>query len=188
MRAQPKRADSRRTLARILDVAIDVLRVDPNSSMERIAEAAGTHRATLYRHFPNRHDLVSELVAQAVAEGTALVRDGIAQPANDAALNAFLAEMVDFGNRFAFLIGVAEAADADADAVGLAVLIAHWQAGGVLRNDLSASWVAAVLTALARAVHRDSDPGLETPERRLEALRTAFLDGAAPRPPRRARP
>jgi AcrR family transcriptional regulator len=180
MRPQPKRADSRRTVARILAVAIDLLHVDPNASMERIAEAAGTHRATLYRHFPNRQDLVAELVDQAVTEGTALVERAIAQPASDAALSGFLVELVDFGSRFAFLIGAAEAADAGPDTVGLAALIEHWQDGGVLRRDVSPPWLAAVLTALARAVHLQSDTDLATPDLRVAALRSAFLDGAGP--------
>jgi AcrR family transcriptional regulator len=186
MRAQPKRADSRRTVDRILAVAIDVLHVEPNASMERIADAASTHRATLYRHFPNRHALVAELVDQAVAEGTALVDRAIAQQASSAALGAFLVELVDFGDRFAFLIGASEASHADADTVGLAALIEHWQDGGVLRSDLPAGWLATVLTTLAATVHRQSDDNLATAEARVAVLRAAFLEGAAPKPLRRA--
>lgn len=183
MRAEPKRADSRRTVERILAVAIDVLHVEPGASMERIAEAAEVHRATLYRHFPTRGALVAELVGQAVAEGTALVERGLERTASEGAFREFLEELVGFGDRFAFLIGAAEAADTDADTVGLAPLIRHWQAGGVLRLDLSPDWLAAVLTTLARAVHRTTLAGFTSADEKAEALRAAFLEGAAP--PRR---
>lgn len=38
--------------------ASQVLRTEPDASIEDIAEAAGVSRATVYRHFKNRDDLV----------------------------------------------------------------------------------------------------------------------------------
>lgn len=57
------RADAERSTARILEAAQAVLAVDPNASLERIADAAGLARATVHRRFTSRKALHDALVA-----------------------------------------------------------------------------------------------------------------------------
>lgn len=54
-----------RTRRAIVDAAISVLGRDPVASMADIAEAAGTVRSTVHRHFPERADLLAALRAHA---------------------------------------------------------------------------------------------------------------------------
>ncbi|MYB34208.1 MAG: helix-turn-helix transcriptional regulator, partial [Gammaproteobacteria bacterium] len=66
----PRRRPSR---AAIIDAAVGVLARNPDASLATIAEAAGVGRATLYRHFPGRNDLIDAISRQAIEETDAAV-------------------------------------------------------------------------------------------------------------------
>ena len=53
-----KRSDARRNRDAILAAALEALTESPDASLNAIAKRAGVANATLYRHFPNREDLV----------------------------------------------------------------------------------------------------------------------------------
>ncbi|WP_075299722.1 MULTISPECIES: TetR/AcrR family transcriptional regulator [unclassified Pseudonocardia] len=55
------RADAERSTARILAAAEEVLSVDPNATLERIADVAGLARATVHRRFSSRRALLEAL-------------------------------------------------------------------------------------------------------------------------------
>ncbi|WP_405813627.1 TetR/AcrR family transcriptional regulator [Streptomyces sp. NBC_01390] len=61
---RPLRADAARNRARILTAAHEqITEHGPEVSMEQIAAAAGVAVGTLYKHFPNKSDLVTAVVA-----------------------------------------------------------------------------------------------------------------------------
>src|SRR5919204_6367417 len=61
---KPLRADARRNRERILDAARKVFaKHGAESQMDDIARAAGVGVGTVYRHFPDKHTLMGELVA-----------------------------------------------------------------------------------------------------------------------------
>ena len=68
-----QRADARRSVARILDGALDALASDPEASMSEIARRAGVVRATIYVHFPTRDELITAVTERAIAEVTAAI-------------------------------------------------------------------------------------------------------------------
>ena len=76
---QPQRADARRSVARILDAALDALASDPEASMAAIARRAGVVRATIYVHFPTREALIAAITERAIAEVSAAIES--AEPA-----------------------------------------------------------------------------------------------------------
>lgn len=52
----------------ILDAAHDVLRADPEATLDDVAARAGVVRRTVYGHFAGRQELVAELVRTAAAD------------------------------------------------------------------------------------------------------------------------
>lgn len=63
------RADALRNRARILEAArIEIERGGTECSLDNVAKRAGVGPGTLYRHFPTREDLVSELLRTWVSD------------------------------------------------------------------------------------------------------------------------
>lgn len=60
------RKDAVRTRRAILDSADELLQRDPETSHAEIAQAAGVGRASVYRHFPERQDIVVALLGELV--------------------------------------------------------------------------------------------------------------------------
>jgi AcrR family transcriptional regulator len=69
MTARARRSDARDNRALLLAAAKDVFAEDgPDAPLDRIARRAGVGNATMYRHFPNRRELVVAVYADEVAE------------------------------------------------------------------------------------------------------------------------
>lgn len=66
-----RRADAERSIAAILDAAVDALADDPETSMAEIARRAGVVRATIYMHFPTRDALLDAVMDHTIADVTA---------------------------------------------------------------------------------------------------------------------
>ncbi|PRY32446.1 TetR/AcrR family transcriptional regulator [Umezawaea tangerina] len=69
------RADARRSSARILEAAQQVLAEDPTASLERVAEAAGLARATVHRRFASRQALLDALVRDLTDRYLAIIKE-----------------------------------------------------------------------------------------------------------------
>lgn len=61
-----RRKDAVRTRRAILDAAHELLARDPEVSHAEIARAAGVGRASVYRHFPERQDIVVALLDEMI--------------------------------------------------------------------------------------------------------------------------
>ncbi|MFE4965039.1 TetR/AcrR family transcriptional regulator [Streptomyces sp. NPDC056660] len=92
---RPMRADARRNHDRLLAEARAVFAEHgTDASLEDVARRAGVGIGTLYRHFPNRHALMSAVFEDAVNELLARARELLTAPEPCRALLTWLQEVV----------------------------------------------------------------------------------------------
>jgi AcrR family transcriptional regulator len=77
--SRPRRRDAAANRAAILAAAVTCLRVQPDATLQVIADAAGLTRRALYGHFATREHLIAELVVAGAARVTASL-DGLTGP------------------------------------------------------------------------------------------------------------
>lgn len=145
--AEPLRSDARRNVRAIVDAAARALAENPGTPMAEIADAAGVHRATLYRHFPAREDLIAALHRRAFEEADEAVRaarleEGTAVEALGRAVEA----LAGVGDRYRMLVhetGKDPRMKDREDALGarLVALVERGQREGDLRPDLDPLWM-----------------------------------------------
>lgn len=193
----PLRADARRNRDAVLGAAIRVLSERPDASMREVAEASGVGRTTVYRHFPQRDDLVRALFRRVFEDAHELtkrhVRAGRGAWAADAGgpdadalevLVALTAAFADLGARYRFL-GVhreleheqLQALSAEHGVEPLASYLADAQARGQVRNDLSVPWMMDVIHGLTMMAAQHVRVGAGTPEQ-LRPMLAATVRGA----------
>jgi AcrR family transcriptional regulator len=154
-----RRADAERSVASILDAAVEALASDPEASMAEIARRAGVVRATIYVHFPTRESLIDAVTERAIAE----VTDAMAAAEPDKgdpveALQRLLTVAWRELGRFHALVGIntrrpqAELRRLHRPVVALLQpLIERGQELGVFRSDVPAAWHLSMLLALIHA-------------------------------------
>jgi serine phosphatase RsbU (regulator of sigma subunit) len=82
--ARRRRSDAEQNLSRIVEAAVGLLGDDADASVDEIAMAAGVSRATVYRHFGSRRELVGAARRQAHDHAQADERDAL-RPAGEPA-------------------------------------------------------------------------------------------------------
>jgi len=157
---QPRRrADAERSIARILDAALDALASDPDASMAEIARRAGVVRATIYVHFPTREALIDAVTQRAITEVGGVI--DAAQPEHGDAADALrrvLASTWRELGRYHALVAINTQIPHDElrarhhpVLARLEPLIARGQRDGSFRAGVPASWHLSMLMALIHA-------------------------------------
>lgn len=168
----PMRADARRNYEALLVAADELFTAHgPSVSLDEIARRAGVGNATLYRHFPDRRDL---LVAVCVGEVEALCALGEElQADSDAgkALTSWLRAYIDHvsakhGLAAAFATGrrddseLVAACQSVVEAIGTS-LLRRAQKDGAVRTDVKLPDVITLVNAIAMATettdHRNAN-------------------------------
>ena len=158
--ARKRRADADRSVASILDAALEALASDPDSSMSEIARRAGVVRATVYVHFPTRTDLLDAVMDYAVgmvveAMKSAEPQRGEPVEALVRVLRATWRQLAQFHGLLALNMSRLSAEELQRRhrpmLDQLEPLIKRGQKKGVFRRDLPVVWHLAVLRAIVHA-------------------------------------
>jgi AcrR family transcriptional regulator len=190
----PVRADARRNYEALLAAADELFTAyGPDVSLDEIARRAGVGNATLYRHFPDRRDL---LVAVCVGEVEALCELGDeldADPDASRALTRWLRAYITHvsskhGLAAAFATGrradseLVAACQAAVQAIGRS-LLQRAQDVGAVRTDINLPDIVTLVNAIAMATETADDHGAD---RMLSIVLAGIAQPAAP--DRRRRP
>lgn len=183
-RAQPKRrADAERSVAAILDAAIEALADDPEASMSEIARRAGVVRATIYVHFPTREALIAAVTDRSISQATDALRAAAPHRGDPTeALTRVLSESWRILGPYHALVQInSRLAPEQLRALHQPVvreirpLLKRGQHSGVFNPDLPIEWMLTVLLELIHAASREYSTG-RLPEEKAEAalIKTAL--------------
>jgi TetR/AcrR family transcriptional regulator, mexCD-oprJ operon repressor len=188
-RTRRRRSDADRSVAAILDAAIEALADDPDVSMAEIARRAGVVRATIYVHFPTRDALISAITDRAMAEATEALRAAAPEEGDpaDALARMVAAAWRTLGRYHALVqintrLGPEHVRRVHQPVLRLLrPLIKRGQASGAFNPDLPIAWALSVLLELMHAASREVTNG-NLPEGKAERALIATITGAL-RPP-----
>jgi AcrR family transcriptional regulator len=185
-----RRADAQRSIARILDAAVDALAEDQEASMSAIAERAGVVRATIYVHFPTRETLIAAVTDRALAEVAAVIAEADPEHGDPAeALRRIVAATWRMLGRYHALVAITTSTSTPEElhrrhepVLGrLLPLVERGQAAGVFRADVPAGWHVAMLMAVIHAASAELRAG-RVDEAAAEAAVVNSVLGALVRP------
>ena len=193
--APPKRrADAERSVAAILDAAIDALADDPEASMAEIARRAGVVRATVYVHFPTREALIAAVTERAMTEATEALR-AVAPDQGEPteALTRMLTETWRVLGPYHALVAInTRLAPQRVRALHqpilrqLRPLLKRGQQSGAFNPELPIEWMLTVLLELIHAASHEYSTGTLPPDKAQAALIATVLGAlSTPHPQRR---
>ena len=178
-----RRADAERNERHIVEAAGAVLWRQPAATIGEIALASGLGRATIYRHFPTRDDLLRGVARHGFEQTVQALRD--ARPEEGTAVEA-LVRMIEAsiqpGNACMLVLNqVPEPVASNEEKAELHAPIAAALAGGELRADLDIPWTLRTIGALYELAMQELASGNVTREEAVELMASSLLQGALAR-------
>lgn len=175
-----------RTAAAIVESAAAVLAERGDAaSMEEIANAAGISRATLYRYFPNREELLGAMAAASVRELADRVSEaGPATLPIEEAVARLARAIIATGSKYAALdLDSARLTDAypelDTEVIEpIRALFRRAIADGSLRSDLPLEVLMNLFSGLIKGALAAVATGRQGVEQAAAAVTTVFVHGA----------
>ena len=168
----------------ILAAAATVLATHPHATMQDVASAADIHRATLYRHFADREQLINAVLTQALTEATDAVTatEDHAQP-GWVAVHRATAALVEVGLQYLGLVGAFGTDDPDLlehEArlnAALHRIVLRAQGAGAIRDDADPRWVTICLLQLLAAAAEEVRAARLAPEAATDLVLATLRHG-----------
>jgi TetR/AcrR family transcriptional regulator, mexCD-oprJ operon repressor len=187
VRPYGRRADAERNRESVLDHATRLLTEDPTVGMGEIAARSGIGRATLYRHFATREELIEAIGKRAADEtehavAASRLEDGTATEA----LHRLIVALFEIGDRYRFLLvqdSLRPPTQQDdmqrMEQLGAPVvaLFERGQAAGEFSRSLPAAWMVTVFGAVIISAAHNEFTGRLDPERNLDIVTETLLHG-----------
>jgi TetR/AcrR family transcriptional regulator, mexCD-oprJ operon repressor len=187
-----RRADAARNIDRILESAVHVFALDPAAGMNEVAAHAGLGRATVYRHFASREDLMVALKAHARQEAVDVVeRFRLDEGSSLECIASIVRAVIELGDRYRFISGWrAESAEqreaGERISAALRAAVERGQRRGEITRSVPSDWAALairslMLTAieqLSEGTMRDADAERLVTRIVLQGLAPARRNGA----------
>jgi len=182
-----RRADAERNRERILDHATMLLTEDPAIGMGDIAAASGIGRATLYRHFTTREELIHAIADRAIDETEhAIAASRLDEDTATEALLRLVTAMFDIGDRYGFLLAQITKVDR-AEESGLQLeqrfagpvmaLFERGRASGEFSRSLPPTWMITMLGLVIVTAAHNVLTGRLPQERALDVVTETLLFG-----------
>ncbi len=176
-------AIQQRVAETILDVAADLLaRGGEPPSMADIAEAAGVARATLYRYFPTREQLLQALTAAGMEEAaTRLAQAGLDTVPVPEGIARLARVVAAAGSKYAAVVSAFDPAGAVEQQIGTMIqaLLQRGIDDGTFRGDLTVEELGFVLGSLLQAAARMAASHQAGIEQAAALVASVFLHGTA---------
>jgi AcrR family transcriptional regulator len=177
-----KRIDAQRNREAVVEAALALLAEEPGASMQEIADASGLGRSTVYRHFPNRDDLLAALQGMAVEHArieaeTVFARDDPLEPT----LHALSEVMLETGTRYWFMLGTESAVSKELQVARRrpdSPIRNYFEAcmdRGEIRDDLPIAWIMSAFQALSLAAMQDQRAGTRGAEEATRCLAASLV-------------
>jgi len=150
-------ARAMRSRRALLDSGIELLLRNPAASLSQIASHAGVGRATLYRHFETRDQLIQTLAVESLE-----ITDAVLAPSKQQgltgrpALESMLKCIMPLADHYHFLLTLWNIAEQDQEVMQiynrqleeLAIIIEQGKAEGSISQTLSTGWIVATIDSL----------------------------------------
>lgn len=163
-----RRADAERSIASIINAALEALASDSDVSMAEIARRAGVVRATIYMHFPTREALLDAVMDHATGLVAQAIRDaepdrGEPREALERVILATWKQLSEFHNVLQINMNRLSAQELRRRHLPMTTqfipLLERGQAEGVFRSDVSATWLIAVVRAIVHVASTELQAG-----------------------------
>ena len=181
-----RRADAARNIDRILETAIHVFALDPSAGMHEVAAGAGVGRATLYRHFPSRDDLMAAIKAQAREEAVSAVENCPLENGSSVEhIESIVRAVIELGDRYRFISGWRAEGDRypePGERIGAALRAAveRGQRRGEITRSVPPEWAALAIRSLMLAALEQLSEGSMSERDAERLVNRIVLQGLAP--------